>query len=173
MQRRDVAVMLGLVALGSVITIVFAERIGVNGGLGWDGQAYGHWAQNFAGVVEHHGLDQFQAQRVLPSVIVHYSLAAVGAPPSIANMIAAFQVLDALMLLAAAACLCRIARVLGWSRAAAWAAFASMFGGFAIARHALYDPVLTDPTAFCLGAVSVLGYVERRTWVVLASAPGT
>jgi hypothetical protein len=162
--------MLAIVAIGCVVTIAFAERIGVNLGLGWDGRAYAHWAQDLAGIVSRRELDGFQAQRVLPSAIVHYVLRAVGASASPGNVIFGFQVLDALSLLAAAACLCRIATILGWSRNAAWAAFASMFGGFAITRHALYVPVLTDPMAFALGALSVLGYIERRSWLVVASA---
>jgi hypothetical protein len=159
--------MLGLVVAACIVTMLFAERIGVNRGFGWDGRAYAHWAQDLPGAFAHHEIDSFQAQRVLPSAIVYV---ATGGHASDRGVILGFQILDAVMLVLACACFTRIARMLAWQRLAAWAGFASLFGCFAIARHALYDPVLTDPTAFALGSLSLLGFVERRTWVIAVAA---
>jgi hypothetical protein len=61
-----------------------------------------------------------------------------------------------------------------WKRSACWVGFVALFAGFANARHALYYPTLTDPTAFTLGMLLVWGYLTDRPWAVwLAGALGT
>src|ERR1700733_15211101 len=117
MRRRDVIAMLAIVAIGCAITIAWGERIGVNHGEGWDGQAYAQWARDFPHAVLDVGVTPYQSQRVLPSAIVYASHA---------GAIFGFQLLDALALLVTAALLARIAHVLGWSRSAAWGAFVGM-----------------------------------------------
>jgi hypothetical protein len=153
--------MVALVALLVVVTIALGERIGVNNGEGWDGQAYSSWARDFD-LVLRGGVTRYQAQRVVPSAIVYYAHAALGVAHARAAVIVSFQILDGLALVASAWLLYRIARALAWSRAATWAAFASTFLAFANARHQLYYPTLTDATAFLLGTAMVWAYVERR-----------
>src|SRR5438105_859794 len=108
-SRRDLAVMLAIVALGSAVTIVWGERIGIYQGQGWDGQAYTAWARDFPGEVLGKGVTTFQSDRVLPSAVLYYALGALGIAHSNANVIAAFQILNALALLATVIFLVRIA----------------------------------------------------------------
>src|SRR5215813_13333557 len=159
--RRDAMAMIALVVLGAVLTIAWCERIGVNEGRGWDGVAYCDWSRDFPGFMRA-GVTVYQSQRVLPAAIVFYTLVYLRIAPTLPNILAAFQILDAAMLVVAALALIRIARTLAWSRAAAWAAFVATFSSFAIAREALYYPALTDPSAFALGMVFVWAYLERR-----------
>ncbi|HEU4729432.1 MAG TPA: hypothetical protein VFT22_16135 [Kofleriaceae bacterium] len=168
--RRDMVAMALLVAALAIATIAWGERIGVNGGEGWDGRAYAAWARDFPGEVLGHGVNAYQSQRVVPSAIVYYATAALGLPHTRAGVIFGFQLLDALCLVATALVLYRIARALAWSRAAAWAAFAAVFESFAVARNALYYPTLTDPTALALGAALVCAFVERRPVAIAAVA---
>jgi hypothetical protein len=165
--------MVALVAALAIATIAWGERIGVNGGEGWDGRAYAAWARDFPGEVLGHGVNAFQSQRVVPSAIVYYAMAALGVAHTRAHVIGAFQVLDTLALVAMALLLYRIARTLAWSRAAAWTAFAAVFGSFAVARNALYYPTLTDPTALALGAALAWAYLERRPIAIAAVALAT
>ena len=162
-----------VVALGA-LQIAFGERIGINGGQGWDGQAYTQWALDFPHHVLDHGLTQYYAQRVLPSAAIYYGSRALGVAPTVPHAIFAFQLLDLAMLAAAAVVYGHLAvRVLKWRASAAWAGFAALFGCFANARHALYYPTLTDPTAFFLGMVLVWGYLARKPVAVwLAAALG-
>jgi hypothetical protein len=168
--RRDLLRMVALVAVLAIATIAWGERIGVNGGEGWDGRAYAAWARDFPGEVLGHGVTAYQSQRVVPSAIVYYAMAALGVAHSRAHVIAAFQGFDALALIATALLLYRIARTLAWSRAAAWTAFAAVFGSFAAARNALYYPTLTDPAAIALGAALMWAYLERRPIAICAIA---
>jgi hypothetical protein len=160
-MRRDVYVMIALVVVGGAITIAWGERIGVNSGLGWDGQAYVAWARDFPAAVDH-GVTAYQSYRMLPSAIVYGALAVFDIARTDPNILVAFQVLDLVAIVASVLAMIRIARVLAWPRAATWAAFVAIVLSFAIARHALYYPDLTDPTAFALGMLLVLAYLERR-----------
>jgi len=168
-MKRDVAIMIALVVAGGLITIAWGERIGVNKGLGWDGQAYVAWARDFSEAVDR-GVTAYQSQRMVPSAIVYGALAILGIDRTDANILVAFQVLDLAAMVASLLALVRIARVLAWPRAAVWAAFVGTFSSFALARHALYYPDLTDPTAFALGMLLVLAYLERRPIATAAIA---
>jgi hypothetical protein len=160
-SRRDAAVMIALIVVGGLITILWGERIGVNDGKGWDGQAYVAWARDFPEWVRH-GVTTYQSQRMVPSAIIYGALWVLDIAPTDAHILVAFQVLDLAALVVSALALIRIAGVLAWSRAATWAAFAATFLSFSVARHALYYPDLTDPSAFALGMALVLAYLERR-----------
>lgn len=173
--RRDALMMIAAVAVLAAVTIGWGERIGVNGGAGWDGQAYVSWARDFPGAMRS-GFTVYQSKRVVPSAIVYGALRALGNPRSDRDVIVAFQVLDALALIASALFLHLIARALAWSRAAAWAGFALTFLGFDLARNALYYPALTDTFAFLLGMALVWAYLERRAvacGVIAVLAGGT
>lgn len=159
-----------VLALGAV-TIAFGERIGINGGQGWDGQAYTSWALDFWHRVVTEGLSQYYAQRVLPSGVVYYGEHVLGVAPTVVHVIRGFQVLDLALLVAAAVLWAHLAlAVMRWRTAAAWAGFAALFGCFANARHALYYPTLTDTTAFALGLLLVWGYLARRPTAVWLAA---
>ena len=173
--RRDALMMIAAVALLAMVTIGWGERIGVNHGAGWDGQAYVSWARDFP-VAMRSGFTVYQSKRVVPSAIVYGALRAIGSPRTDRDVIVAFQVLDALALLASALLLYHIARALAWSRAAAWAGFALTFLGFDLARNALYYPALTDTFAFALGMALIWAYLERRAvacGVIAVLAGGT
>jgi len=163
--HRDALAMAGLVLALCVITVWLGERIGVNGGQGWDGMAYTEWAREFWAKVMG-GVTRYHSQRVLPSALVHHGLRLVGLPRDVPHVIAGFQVLNTIALVGSAALWAHLGRAMGWSRPAVWAGFVALFGGFANARHALYYPTLTDPTAFALGMVMVWAYLVRRPWVL-------
>jgi hypothetical protein len=162
--------MVAIVLGGAVLTIALGERIAVNGGQGWDGMSYTTWAGAFWDRVIVAGLSRYHSQRVLPSALVHYGLRLAGVTPDVRQTIAGFQVLDTVALGIAALCWAHLGEVMGWRRPARWVGFVALFGGFANARHALYYPTLTDPTAFLLGMVMVWGYLARRAWAVWTTA---
>jgi hypothetical protein len=78
--RSDAALMVSIVVVFCALSVVLGERIGVNGGQGWDGMSYTAWAEQFWQhvIVEH--LTRYHSQRVLPSAIVHYGLRVAGCP---------------------------------------------------------------------------------------------
>src|SRR5205807_4497293 len=86
----DPCVMAAL-ALGlSVVTIAFGERIGINGGQGWDGMGYVLWSRAWNTEVLGKGITVYHAQRILPSALIHYA--------GFRDTIFGFQVLNAVMM---------------------------------------------------------------------------
>jgi hypothetical protein len=167
--RQDLAVMIAIIIAGSAVTILLGERIGIYRGEGWDGQAYAAWARDFPKEILETGVTTFKSERILPSAVLYLALSVVGAAHSGDNVIAAFQLFDALALVVTAILLVRIALLLGWSRTQTWVAFVATFLGFANAREALYYPTMTDPAAFALGMGTVWAYLARRPiaqWVI-------
>ncbi len=158
---RDAWIMVALVAAAAGLTIAFGERIGVNGGLGWDGKTYGGWAVSYWRAMAK-GVTEFQAQRVLPSGIVHYLLRAFGVTRTVPHVILGFQLFDALLLVGSAVVWWRIALLLELSRRAAWIGFVALFGSFAGLKQALYYPCLTDTAAFALATAMVWAFLGRR-----------
>ena len=166
--------MVGIVGALCAVSIAVGERIGINGGQGWDGMAYTAWGEDFPGRVLIEHLTRYHSQRVLPSALVYYALRGLGLPTDAGHVITGFQLLDAAMLMLAAALWGQLGAALSWRRTATWAGFVALFAGFANARHALYYPTLTDPTAFALGMLLIWGYATERRWAVwLAGLVGT
>jgi hypothetical protein len=161
--------MAAIVALLCIVTLAFGERIGVNEGQGWDGLGYTEWATDYPLALAY-GTDAYHAQRVLPSAVVYYGTEALGLAHK--SPLFAFALLDSVAIVLAAFVWGRLGRA--WTRAAAWAGFVGVFGSFAVARHTLYYPSLTDPSAFLLGMLAAWAFIERRPvmqWLVaLASA---
>jgi len=168
--------MIAIVLVGGAITILFGERIGIFHGLGWDGQAYAAWAKDFPHEVLDAGVNTYQSQRVLPSGLLYYAMALVGAAHTDANVIVAFQLLDLASLAICALLLGLIAKQLAWTRAQLWVAFVATFLGFANAKEALYYPTLTDSAAFALAMATVWAYLARRAlaqWLILFASAFT
>ena len=169
-RRYDLYVMAAITAVFGVVTVAWGERIGINGGRGWDGMGYTLWARDFSSEVLDKGVTIYHAQRLLPSALIHYALSATHADATDAHVIFGFQLLDVIVMVATVVIWNRVARTLALSRAAMWAGFAALGLGFANARHALYYPTLTDPTAFLLGMAATWAYLEDRPFAQIAVA---
>jgi hypothetical protein len=158
--------MAGLVLVACAASWMFGERIGINGGQGWDGMGYTQWARDFWNAVVVKGLTRYHSQRILPSAIVHYALRGTGEALTSPHVIAAFAVLNAVVLAGAAALYAHAAGHLHLSRATTWVGFAALFASFANLKHAPYYPTLTDASAFALGMLLAWGALTRRLWAV-------
>jgi hypothetical protein len=158
--------MAALVAVLAIVTALFGERIGINGGQGWDGEQYVRWVAHFKIHLVERGTDAYHAQRVLPSGILHLVMRALGIRGTVTQMIDLFYWFDAVMLVIAAVLWSHLGEVMRWRPISVWVGFAGMFGSFALARHALYDPALTDCAAFALGMAIAWAYLARRPVVL-------
>ncbi|MFT3699054.1 MAG: hypothetical protein QM831_38265 [Kofleriaceae bacterium] len=150
-----------IVAAGGAAAIAFGEKIGINGGQGWDGLAYTEWAIHGTRVL-HEGLTRYHAQRVLPSLIVSPFA------HDVHSTLNAFAIWNVIVLTIAAVLWADLSR--RWTRPAAWAGFIALFGSFAVAKHAIYYPALTDPTAFALGMLMVWGFLTKRPIALVIAA---
>jgi hypothetical protein len=143
------------------VTAIWGEKITLNDGLGWDGVQYATWARDFPGQVLGGKIGRNSATRILPSGIVHYGLRAFGLPLTNRNVIRAFTVMNAGLLIVVAWLWCHIARELALSLVGQWLGAACLFGNFAILKLTPYYPVLTDICAMALSTALLLCYLRR------------
>ncbi len=156
---RDAGLIVALVAALCAVTLLWGERIGINGGMGWDGESYVRWAADFPNQIFDLGTTRYHAQRVAPSAAVWGLMSLVGVKATFGNVVLAFRWLDAALLVAAAGVWAHLALRMQWRRATCWVGFVAVFGCFANARHALYYPALTDTPALLLGMVVTWAYL--------------
>jgi hypothetical protein len=149
-------------ALITTATAIWGEKITYNEGLGWDGAQYAAWVRDFPSYVIGGRIGLNGAVRVLPSGIVYYGLRAFGLPLTNRNIIRAFTVMNAGLLIVVAWLWCHIARELELGLAGRWLGAACLFGNFAILKQTPYYPVLTDICAMALSAGQLLCYLRRK-----------
>lgn len=147
--------------------LLFAEKIPVNGGFGWDGQLYGRWAKDFYQEVIIKGVGLYHIQRILPSAVVHYGLRLFRIPLEDQNIIIGFGVLNLLLLTIAAYVWGLVAGELRIGEKGKWLGFAAMFVNFATLKMAFYSPVLTDTSAFALGMLMLYFFLKENSLGVL------
>lgn len=140
-----------LMLLISVANILWAERLTVGGGLGWDGVIYAGWVKDFYQTVIVHGVPDYYAQRILPSAVVHYAMRLLRVPLEDQNIILTFDIYNSLLLVASAYLWGLIADELSISGRGKWFGFCFIFLSHAILKNNFYSPVQTDMSAFTLG----------------------
>jgi hypothetical protein len=146
--------------------LVTPDRIPVGDGMGWDGVIYGSFAKDFPGQY-HAGVTYYYLGRLLPSLLLHYALRAMGVARSSGSVIMAFRVLNAVLVIASALLWLRIARSMVLGISGRILGFAGLFLNFSALKMASYYPVLTDVPAFFLGLAMLCAYIENRFWILL------
>lgn len=159
--------MLLLVFLVGLLNILFAEKITVEGGLGWDGSFFGAWAKDFYNEVFIKKTTLYFTQRILPSAIVHYGLRLLGLPLENQTVIRGFEILNLSLLLISCYVWKLIGEELRLKERGKWLGFCALFINFPILKMGFYYPVMTDITAFTLGILTLYCYLHRCSWGIL------
>jgi hypothetical protein len=145
-----------------IANIIFAERVTVSGGFGWDGLWYADWTRNFYESIFVRGVPEYYVPRILPSAIVHYGMRILGVPITDHNLILAFDVLDLALIVLCTFLWGAIADRLSISTRGKWFGFCLLFLNYAILKSNFYQPVLTDTSAFALGFLTLYFYLSDR-----------
>lgn len=152
-----------------IANILWAERLMIDGGLGWDSVFYGTWAQHFYRAIFVERVAEYYVGRILPSAVVHYGMRLLGvALEPNRNVIIAFDIYNVLLLTLSAYVWGLIADRLQISTAGKWFGFCSLFLSYAILKANFYNPVLTDTTAFALGLLMFYFFVADRPGGLIA-----
>lgn len=155
--------------VAATLNHVFSEKIGIKGGLGWDGSYYGAWAVDFHGEVLSKGLNAYYAQRMLPSAIVHYSLRLLGIEPTVPRVIHGFGVLNIACLTLSAWLWVLTARRLRVELAGLLLGFVGLFVNFFVLKWSPYYPVLTDVPTYLVGFLTIYLYLTGRRGALIAT----
>jgi hypothetical protein len=150
LRRVNLLMVLAMLLIG-VANILWAERLMINGGLGWDGQTYGSLVKDYYQAVFVHGVPDYYARRVFPSAVVHYGMRLFSLPFTNANIIRSFDYYNLILLLISTYVWGRIADELKIQSRGKWFGFCFLFLNYAILKNNFYHSVLTDTTAFALG----------------------
>jgi hypothetical protein len=145
-----------------LIYFFFGERDPFNGGLGFDGVFYGHFAQNFSAMLEQ-GIPEYYLDRILPSLVVWLGARISGAAlSSDGSIVDGFHIYNSLLLVTASLAWVRLARVLSLTTPVAVVGAACLFLNWIVAKQYWYFVVQTDVTAFVAGVLLSLCVIERR-----------
>lgn len=165
--------MLGIVLLMLVANALWGERLMIGNGLGWDGVTYAGLVRNLDDTLGRDLLGSYYAQRLLPPFVVRQALLLLHAPLSDRNIIVAFGVMNALLMLALAEIWRRICDMCALPVAGRWIGFTALFVNFQFSKQSMFYPVLTDVVALVLSALLLLLYLKRqRIGVALVGVAG-
>ena len=151
----------GATALIVLLGLLIGEKIPINNGLGWDGLIYGTIAKEWPFDLVDFPLDQYALRRILPSLVVHYSLRIAGVSLNDTHVIYGFGLLNVCCLTCVAWLWVRIAQVIGIGVRGRWLGFCGFILNFAVLKHTSYYPVLTDIPAYAIGCAMLLSYLQR------------
>lgn len=165
--------------LGGVASLLWAERLPVGGGFGWDGINYAAWARDFNKSILVEKVNDYYVQRIAPSAIVHFGTKQVLRPfyshhriqeilAENKNIILAFGLYNLVLLLLSVWLWGRIADHLALTDIGKWFGFCALFVNYAIAKSNSYQPVLLDTSAFFLGLLMFFFFLNRNSWGLLA-----
>jgi hypothetical protein len=154
--------------LAGIPNILWAEKVTVGGGFGWDGILYGRWVRDFFRPVFIDRVPEYNLQRIVPSAILHYVFRLLPIALTDANILRAFDIYNLALLTIGAWVWGRIADRLGITTPGKWLGFAFLFLNYATLKLNFYTPASTDTTAFFLGILLFYAYVADRALGILA-----
>lgn len=158
-------------ALIGVVALVYAvsERIGVNGGFGWDGTEYGRWAEDFPRVIRE-GVESHRARRVLPAAVVYGGMGLLDVPRTATNIIRGFVVLDMIAVIVGLLAWRRASVAMGIGPSGRMFGMSALVVNFALLKWIPYNPVLTDASGLALGALMLACWTSRASVALIGVA---
>lgn len=145
----------------------FFEKIPVYNGFGWDGRFYGDLAANFKGIITSTGISSYYSQRIFPSAIIFSIINLFKFTPTTELIIRLFNIYNILLFFICSVLWIMIASKVNLNRISQWTGFILLFLNFPVLKFYPYYPVLTDPTAYFLGFLTIYAAVTGRSMLLL------
>jgi hypothetical protein len=149
---------------------IYAEKITVNNGLGYDGASYAMYAKNFDELILSRKIDLYRIQRIIPSAIIHYSFKIFRVEFGSRNIIVGFQILNSILLVFCFVIWHKIMQLSKITIKYQILGLVFLFGNFAILKFNFYQPILTDISAFTLGICLLYSYLVKKNLITLLIA---
>jgi len=129
-------------------------------GIIFDPEVYANLARDFYGNLGNVGL--YRIQRILPSAVVYHVFRLFHISPTDSHIVLAFIILNALAVTLTGYLFTLIADRLALSTRGKWLGFIGLFLNFAILKHQVYSPILTDTVAYAVGMSLLYFYLSRN-----------
>lgn len=139
----------------------------VNDGLGWDGYQYAQftWTPTRELLFK---WPSYYVGRFLPPIAIHNVAALLNIDISTPRrMIAAYYVVNTLVLVLAFLLTLRISKLAGWSPPATLVAVASIFFNYGVLKQASYGPMSTDIMALGCAVATLYAWVSRSFYSLI------
>jgi len=172
LRERPGVVMAALLIGWGIVSIGWGERLLRADGFGWDGTAYRDMTQLWPN--EMPKLSVYTGHRCLPSLVVHYSLKALGRPLDGPDVLMAFSIYNLLLYVLILYLLLACADALGLDTKGKWLLFGGFFLNYVHLKQHYYSACVTDVWALAASAFALLAYLKRWTLcVALATIAGS
>lgn len=145
----------------------FLEKIPIFNGYGWDGRVYGNLAGNFSEIIRTTGISSYYSQRIFPSAIIFSFINIFHLSPTTDLIIRLFSFYNILLFVASSILWIKISSGVKLTLRTQWLGFILLFITFPVLKFYPYYPVLTDPTAYFLGFLTVYAAVRNRSLLML------
>ncbi len=155
------------VALLFAYNFAAGERMQVNDGLGWDGLQYAQftWTPTRELLFK---WPSYYVGRFLPPIAIHNVAELLNIDISTPRrMIAAYYVVNTLVLCLAFLMLLRISKLAGWSPPATLVAVASIFFNYGVLKQVNYGPMSTDIMALGCAVATLYAWVGRSFYSLI------
>lgn len=151
-----------LIFSGIVLCVPFYERIGVSGGLGFDGENYAALtrsvvAKDFLHVYDAYSVQRYSVPFLIGSVALLFNI-------QLTDLLIAdlFGIANVLFLLGSVIFFYKTCALLNFDRKTQLFAFISMFFSFFVLKMTGYYPVLLDCPAFAIGIILYYSYLSNN-----------
>ncbi len=160
--RTNLLVVLASLAVGlaGFSGYLSGDHLHVNGIAPWDASVYASLARDLYAGLERIG--PYHVQRILPSAIIYYVFRLFHVQPTDSHLIVAFIIFNALCITVTGYLFTLIADHLALSVRGKWLGFIGLFFNFAILKHQVYSPILTDTCAYAVGMLMFYFYLTRN-----------
>lgn len=179
MNKKNFLILSIIAVIYTAFACFSSEKVLVNYNCGWDGFEYYKIASDFKNRSQIGMIDKYRAQRVLPSVIVNYSLKvidkigrSIGQPmlvPTPFVVTNAFIVLNGIFILISAFFMLKISKILEFSSQQEILFFVGIFCCFPFLKYPFYYPILTDVASFMFATALLYFYLANHKIGFLAT----
>jgi len=143
----------------AVIYVFFGEKVPVNNGFGWDGNIYGSAVKDFPAKLLNKEFLNLHMERILPSAILYgiFKLFNIGFTNE--NIIYGFDFLNILAIFLSTILWIRISKIVQLNQSHEFLGTVAILITAPVLKIIPYDPVLTDAITFCLGFITLYGFL--------------
>lgn len=142
------------------------DHLHVNGII-FDASVYARLVRDLYGQLA--AVGPYRIQRILPSAILYYVFRLTHVSPTDSHIIAGFILLNTLSITLTGYFFSLIADHLSLSTSRKWLGFIFLFINFAILKHQVYSPILTDTVGYAVGMMMLYFYLARNIVGLLIS----
>lgn len=167
-HRTNVLLVLASLAVGlaGFSGYLLGDHLHVNG-IVFDASVYASLVRDFYGQLA--AVGAYRIQRILPSAVLYYVFRLCQVTPTDSHIIVGFILLNTLSITLTGYFFSLIAEHLSLSTSRKWLGIICLFINFAILKHQVYSPILTDTVAYAVGMMMLYFYLVRNSIGLLIS----